>query len=181
MTHEFAGTLHPKLSSASNEAQEARFGKFNLTSTNIEDLVHDLRQPLQTLALLNGALRRMVIEPEPAEALAIGAMSRLLNALEQVLQNLISNAIKYTQLGYVHLRCLHDAAIVRLELLDTGIGIPAAALAHIYDEFHQVDVPTNTSRDGYGLGLSIVQRIVKLLGLKLEVRSELGKGSQFSL
>jgi hypothetical protein len=70
---------------------------------------------------------------------------------------------------------------VRLEVLDTGIGIPAAALAHIYEEFYQVDVPTNTSRDGYGLGLSIVQRIVKLLGLKLEVRSELGKGSQFSL
>ena len=205
---------------------------------------HDLRQPLQTLALLNGALRRMVIEPEPAEALAqealaIGAMSRLLNALldisklesgaikpevtdfmvgdmfpelrnefaglaaakglrleveqctdcvhsdrsliEQVLRNLISNAIKYTQLGYVNLRCLHDSAVVRLEVLDTGIGIPAAALAHIYDEFYQVDVPTNTSRNGYGLGLSIVQRIVKLLGHKLEVRSELGKGSQFSL
>lgn len=52
MTHEFAGTLHPKLSSASNEAQEARFGKFNLTSTNIEDLVHDLRQPLSTIECL---------------------------------------------------------------------------------------------------------------------------------
>jgi PAS domain S-box-containing protein len=183
---------------------------------------HDLRQPLQTLALLNGALCRMVTDPEPAEALAqqeqaIGAMSRLLNALldisklesgaikpditdftvaeifaelrsefanlaaqkglqleieacgdcvhsdpsliGQVLRNLISNAIKYTQRGFIQLRCLHDEAFVRLEVLDTGIGMPANALAHIYDEFYQVGVSSNTVRDGYGLGLSIVSRI----------------------
>lgn len=205
---------------------------------------HDLRQPLQTLALLNGALSRMIKEDEPAEALAqqeqaINAMSRLLNALldisklesgaitpdvsdftvaeifaelrnefaslaehkglkleveacrdcvhsdpsliEQVLRNLISNAIKYTQRGFVQLRCLHDEAFVRLEVLDSGIGMPATALAHIYDEFYQVGVSSNTTRDGYGLGLSIVSRIVNLLGHKLEVRSELGKGSTFSL
>jgi two-component system, sensor histidine kinase len=205
---------------------------------------HDLRQPLQTLALLNGALCRMVKDPEPAEALAqqeqaISSMSRLLNALldisklesgaikpdvtdftvaeifaelrnefaslaaqkglqleveacrdcvhsdpsliGQVLRNLISNAIKYTQRGVVQLRCLHDEAFVRLEVLDTGIGMPAAALTHIYDEFYQVGVSSNTVRDGYGLGLSIVSRIMNLLGHRLEVRSELGKGSTFSL
>jgi CheY-like chemotaxis protein len=98
-----------------------------------------------------------------------------------VLRNLISNAIKYTRQGVVQLRCLHEQAFVRLEVLDTGIGIPPNALAHIYEEFYQVGVPTNTSRDGYGLGLSIVNRIVKLLGHQLEVRSELGKGSTFSL
>ena len=54
-------------------------------------------------------------------------------------------------------------------------------MTHIYDEFYQVGVSTHTSRDGYGLGLSIVQRIVSLLNLKIEVRSELGKGSLFSL
>jgi len=70
---------------------------------------------------------------------------------------------------------------VRIEVLDTGIGIPADQIAYIYDEFYQVGVPTNSSRDGYGLGLSIVQRVVKLLNLKLDVRSELGKGSVFSL
>jgi two-component system CheB/CheR fusion protein len=101
--------------------------------------------------------------------------------VEQVLRNLISNAIKYTQCGFVRLRCLHDQAFVRLEVLDTGIGMPASALAHIYDEFYQIDVPINTIRDGYGLGLSIVNRIVNLLGHRLEVRSELGKGSTFSL
>jgi two-component system CheB/CheR fusion protein len=79
------------------------------------------------------------------------------------------------------LRCLHEAALIRIEVLDTGMGIPANQLAYIYDEFYQVGVPTNTSRDGYGLGLSIVQRLVKLLNLRLDVRSEVGKGSAFSL
>jgi PAS domain S-box-containing protein len=205
---------------------------------------HDLRQPLQTLALLNGALRRIDTDPDSAEALAqqeqaIGAMSRLLNALldisklesgaikpepvdftvasvfqelrrefagvaankgihleveecgdcvhsdpslvEQILRNLVSNAVKYTREGWVRLRCLHEDAIVRLEVVDTGVGIPADQIPFIYDEFYQVGVPTNSSREGYGLGLSIVQRLVKLLQLRLDVRSEVGKGSSFCL
>jgi signal transduction histidine kinase len=69
----------------------------------------------------------------------------------------------------------------RIEVLDTGIGTAVDQLPYIYDEFYQVGVPTNVSRDGYGLVLSIVQRLVKLLTLKLDVRSEVGKGSAFSL
>jgi PAS domain S-box-containing protein len=101
--------------------------------------------------------------------------------VEQVLRNLVSNAIKYTRNGWVRLRCLHEAALVRIEVLDTGVGIAGNHIPYIYDEFYQIGVPTNTSREGYGLGLSIVQRIVKLLELKLEVQSEVGKGSAFSL
>lgn len=101
--------------------------------------------------------------------------------VEQILRNLRSNAVKYTREGWVRLRCLHEAALVRIEVLDTGIGIPAAQLPYIHDEFYQVGVASNTSRDGYGLGLSIVQHLVKLLTLRLDVRSEVGKGSAFSL
>jgi len=225
---------------AREEADRANLAKSRFLAT----ASHDLRQPLQSLSLLNGALRRIVTAPDAADALrqqeqAIGAMSRLLNALldisklesgairpdltdfavaslfselrsefaslaankglklqvdestecvhsdpslvEQILRNLISNAIKYTREGCVHLRCLSEAALVRIEVLDTGIGIPADQIAYIYDEFYQVGVATDSSRDGYGLGLSIVQRILKLLDLKLDVRSELGKGSTFSL
>jgi PAS domain S-box-containing protein len=205
---------------------------------------HDLRQPLQTLALLNGALRRTDTDPASREALeqqeqAIGSMSRLLNALldisklesgaikpeptdfsvstlfeelsrdfagiaakkrlrlqieasqnwahsdpslvEQILRNLISNAVKYTREGSVWLRCQHENTAVRLEVGDTGIGIPRDQLPLIYDEFYQVGVQANSTREGYGLGLSIVQRLVKLLQLQLEVHSMVGKGSVFSL
>ncbi len=99
----------------------------------------------------------------------------------QVIRNLVANAIKYTRQGAVRLRCLHENALVRLEVLDTGIGIPARELARIYDDFYQIGVSANTSRDGYGLGLSIVSRIVELLHLKLDVKSEVGKGTVFSL
>ena len=225
---------------ARESADRANQGKSRFLAT----ASHDLRQPLQTLALLNGALRRIDADPDSADALAqqelaISAMSRLLNALldisklesgaikpeptdfavasvfeelrrefaklaankglqlevemctdcvhsdpslvEQILRNLVSNAVKYTRRGSVRLRCLHEEAIVRLEVTDTGIGIPADQIPLIYDEFYQVGVPTNSSREGYGLGLSIVQRLVKLLQLKLDVRSEVGKGSVFSL
>jgi PAS domain S-box-containing protein len=225
---------------AREEADQANLGKSRFLAT----ASHDLRQPLQTLSLLNGTLRRIVTDPDAADALeqqeqAIGAMSRLLNALldisklesgaikpeptdftvaalfnelrsdfanvaankglklqieestdcvhsdpslvEQILRNLVSNAIKYTREGCVRLRCLHEQALIRIDVLDTGIGIPADQLRYIYDEFYQVGVPTNASRDGYGLGLSIVQRLVKLLNLRLDVRSEIDKGSTFSL
>ena len=205
---------------------------------------HDLRQPLQTLALLNGTMRRLISDVELLEAnsqqeQAIAAMSRLLNALldisklesgmikpestdfrvaglfeelnrefsrsasdkglqlqiepslhvahcdpalvEQVLRNLVSNAIKYTRRGLVRMRCLAESPLVRIEILDTGIGIPSDQIPLIFDEFYQVGVPTHSLRDGYGLGLNIVQRIVNLLQLDLEVRSEVGKGSVFTL
>jgi two-component system, sensor histidine kinase len=222
---------------SANRANEAK-GRFLATAS------HDLRQPLQSLALLNGALRRMVTNPEATEVVsqqeqAIGAMSRLLNALldisklesgavrpeishfkvgmlldrlrrefaslaaskgldlqvqatddsvhsdpslvEQILKNLVSNALKYTRRGRILLRSRAEDATVRIDVQDTGIGIPPDQIAYIYDEFYQVGVPANSSRDGYGLGLSIVQRLVKLLNLRLEVTSEVGAGSVFSL
>src|SRR6185369_11958305 len=98
----------------------------------------------------------------------------------QVVRNLVANAIKYTSEGRVRLRCLHDDVQVRLEVLDTGVGIPARELSRIYDDFYQIGVSANTSSDGYGLGLSIVSRIVELLQLRLEVDSEVGKGTVFA-
>ena len=95
---------------------------------------------------------------------------------------MISNAIKYTRQGCVTLRCLHDdPASVRIEVRDTGVGIPPDQLGYIYDEFYQVGGPHNPVREGYGLGLSILQRLVTLLGLKLEAQSEVGRGSLFAL
>lgn len=100
--------------------------------------------------------------------------------VQQILRNLVSNAIKYTREGWVQLRSLHEATRVRIEVLDTGIGIPADQIPYIYDEFYQVH-GVNRTREGYGLGLTIVQRLVKLLGLELNVCSEPGRGSTFCL
>jgi PAS domain S-box-containing protein len=232
--------IQDELGHAREEAERANLAKSRFLAT----ASHDLRQPVQALALLNGAMRRMAVDQDVTEALseqehAIHAMSRLLNALldisklesgairpeladfkvaglfeelrsefvgpasnkglqlriepcggrvysdpslvEQAMRNIVSNAIKYTREGHVLLRCSRQEATVRLEVVDTGVGIPAFELARIYDDFYQVGVSANLSRNGYGLGLGIVSRIAKLLGLKLDVRSEVGKGTMFSL
>jgi two-component system, sensor histidine kinase len=239
--------VESELRSAREDADHAREAADRANQAKSRFLAtasHDLRQPLQTLALLNGTLQRLVSNEDLAEALAqqaqaIGAMSRLLNTLldisklesgairpeltdfkvatlleglrrefasiaadkglelrletseiwvhsdpslvEQIMKNLVANAIKYTRTGRVLVRSVQQNASIRLDVLDTGIGIPAEQLAYIYDEFYQVGVPTNASREGYGLGLSIVQRIVKLLNLRLDVTSEVDRGSIFSL
>jgi two-component system, sensor histidine kinase len=101
--------------------------------------------------------------------------------IEQILRNLLSNAIKYTRSGWVRLQALEAPPWVDIEVVDTGIGIAADQLRLIGEEFYQIGVPSNSTREGYGLGLSIVGRLIKLLGLELQVRSELGKGSVFTI
>ena len=101
--------------------------------------------------------------------------------LEQILRNLVSNAIKYTPAGSVRLHAVSDPPWVSIEITDTGIGIPADQLRLIGEEFYQIGVPSNSTREGYGLGLSIVQRLIRLLALELRVASETGKGSTFSV
>ncbi len=232
--------IQVELKRACERAERANLAK----SRFVAAASHDLRQPVQTLALLNGAMRRMAADNNIADAIsqqehAINAMSRLLNALldisklesgaiepklmpfkvaglfeelrsefagsaaskglqlrvepsggsaysdpslvGQAVRNIVSNAIKYTHKGHVTLRCSHQGATMRLEVVDTGVGIPAIELGRICDDFYQVGVSANLSRDGYGLGLGIVSRIVNLLGLKLDAQSEVGKGSVFSL
>src|SRR6266513_1322498 len=226
------------------EAREAADRANQAKSRFLATASHDLRQPLQALALLNGALRRRIEDPTATEALAhqdqaIGAMGRLLNALldisklesgaihpdptdfavgalfeemrkefaglaatkalelriapttdyahsdkglvGQILRNLVSNAVKYTAHGWVELRCAAGPQALQIHVRDTGIGIPADQPANIYEEFYQVGVASNTSREGYGLGLSIVRRLVALLQLRIEVHSEPSRGSTFTV
>ena len=99
----------------------------------------------------------------------------------QILRNLVSNAIKYTQKGWVALRCRTGATCLRVEVADSGIGIAPDQLSLIYDEFYRIGGARGTSQDGYGLGLSIVHRLIALLNLKLDVTSEVGRGSVFAV
>ena len=101
--------------------------------------------------------------------------------LVRVLRNLLSNAIQYTPSGVVLLGCRSRPGAVRIEVHDTGRGIPAKELEWIFEEFHQLD---NTERDrdkGLGLGLAIVKRIGALLEHEVDVRSVVGKGSTFAI
>jgi two-component system CheB/CheR fusion protein len=205
---------------------------------------HDLRQPLQTLALLQGVLARTV-ESSAAKALVLrqdetlSGISSMLNALldineietgnvhaetvefpintllsrmqevfgfhaeaqglvlrvvpcsvvvrtdprllEQMLRNLMSNAMKYTRTGRVLLGCRRHPGMVSIEVWDTGVGIPERELLAIFQEYHQLDNAARSRSRGLGLGLSIVQRLAEFLGHRVLVTSTQGKGSVFRI
>jgi CheY-like chemotaxis protein len=105
--------------------------------------------------------------------------------LRQSLINLVGNAVKFTDEGTVQLTVRHvsssdDVVRVRFEVRDTGIGIPADKLEHVFGSFNQVDSSVSRRFGGTGLGLSITSRIVQMMGGEIEVESELGTGSTFS-
>jgi CheY-like chemotaxis protein len=102
--------------------------------------------------------------------------------LQQILKNLLSNAFKFTDAGEVMLRASAvDADNVRFDVIDTGIGIPAAQQEVIFEAFRQADGTTSRKYGGSGLGLSISREFAHLLGGEITVTSTPGEGSTFSL
>jgi PAS domain S-box-containing protein len=98
--------------------------------------------------------------------------------LQQLLMNLIANAVRYTHLGHVTVTCRRQDANLVFEVGDTGLGIPREEMDRIFEEFYQVDRGTRRP-EGLGLGLSIVKRLMTLLGYELDVESHPGEGSVF--
>ena len=205
---------------------------------------HDLRQPLQTLSLLQGLLEKAVKTEKEQKLVSrlaetMGAMSSMLNTLldinqieagtihadkvdfpfkdlldrlgdefsyqaqaqglvlrtvscglsihsdpnllGQMIRNLLSNAFKYTKRGKVLLGCRRHEDTLSIEVWDTGVGIPNELLQSIFEEFRQLDNPARNRSLGLGLGLAIVERLGNLLGHRIGVRSQPGKGSVFSI
>ena len=101
--------------------------------------------------------------------------------LEQMLRNLLGNAVKYTTQGKILLGCRRRGPNLRIEVWDTGIGIARDEFHAIFEEFHQVDNVARERARGLGLGLSIVQRLGRLLGHDIDLRSVPGRGSVFAI
>jgi PAS domain S-box-containing protein len=204
---------------------------------------HDLRQPVQALSLLNGALRRTVTDERALlmvenQDASLTAMTNLLNSLldisrldagavkpeweefpmqrlvdrlspefgrqahsnglefssessnaivrsdpnllAEVIINLVSNAIRYTDKGEVRMTCIERDGQCHLEVTDTGVGIESDQLEEIFREFHQCKSP-GSSKEGFGLGLAIVRRLTDLLDHRIQVESVPGKGSSFTV
>ncbi len=115
---------------------------------------------------------------QPCATLAVRSDPLL---LERMLRNLLENAVRYTERGHVQVGCTLIPDGLRIEVQDSGIGISPEHMARVFEEFHQVGNPERDRSQGLGLGLAIVQRLAKLLHHAVTVRSELGKGSVFSI
>jgi len=101
--------------------------------------------------------------------------------LERIVENLASNALRYTAEGGIAIRAERIGQFARISVVDTGIGIPEQALDRIFDEYFQFDNPARNIKKGLGLGLSIVNRLAKLLNHPIHVDSAVGKGSTFAV
>ena len=231
--------IEDQLREAKAEAERANQAKsrFLLAAS------HDLRQPLQTIGLLHGILRRRVPDVDTRTTLVklddtVGRMTELLDTLVDIDQiesdqirpeitefaietllakladefapiaaakglrlhtvsssaiirsdrrllarmiaNLLSNAIKYTDQGRLLLGCRRHGDKLRIEVWDTGIGIPGDSIQSIFDEFYRLD-RTDSARFGLGLGLYIVRRYASLLGHTIDVSSHSGRGTMFAV
>ena len=170
---------------ASLEAVEEIFGAL----LDISRLDTGAMKPELTDFRISELLQRLEVEFAPVArekgldlvfmpcSLAVRSDRRLLRRL---LQNLVSNAIKYTPKGSVLIGCRRRGARLRIDVYDTGIGIPHAKRRAVFKEFHRLDQGARVAR-GVGLGLSIVERIARVLDCEVALKSSVGRGSRFSV
>jgi PAS domain S-box-containing protein len=144
----------------------------DLAVHRLEDLLAPLASEFQPVAEAAGLRLRTRLP-----ALAVRSDLRLAS---RILRNLLSNACRYTQAGGVLLAARRRGTRVRIEVWDSGCGIPADQLQAIFQEFRQLEPQRGASRRGVGLGLAIVERIASILGYRIEVRSQPGRGSCFA-
>ncbi len=100
--------------------------------------------------------------------------------LKQVLSNLITNAIKYTEFGSIEIGVVEEGQRAKVYVKDTGLGIPASDISRIFERFYRIDRDRSREMGGTGLGLAIVKHIIEAHESKIEVVSKTGLGSEFS-
>ncbi len=101
--------------------------------------------------------------------------------VERILRNLLDNAVKYTESGYVALLAERTGEEFAVSVIDTGRGIPEEERDHVFEEFYQLDNPERDRTRGLGLGLAIVKRLADLLQIRLDLTSRTGEGTAFRL
>lgn len=149
-------------------------------SFNLKLLIGNIQNSLKELAAINNNAFTIEIDPTIPDYL-LGDPTKL----SQIFLNLINNALKFTKNGEVKviLQCNErneEFTSIHFKVLDTGIGIPEEKIETIFDSFSQGSIEINRKYGGTGLGLTIVKKLIDILGGKIELESKVGKGSSFS-
>jgi signal transduction histidine kinase len=144
-----------------------------MTQVPIGDLVRDVADDASILA----SSKDLSVELGPtADAVVMGDPTRL----RQMLRALVSNAVRYTEAGgAIRLSSMVADQTAHVTVQDTGIGIPAESLPHVFERFYRVDASRSRDGGGSGLGLALAKWIAESHGGSISVESELGKGSTF--
>jgi len=156
-----------RIEAGREEVEISRFSAENI----IEEVV--------SMILPQAKLKKIqLIQPENNKNIFI---SSDINKLRHILQNLISNAVKFTEKGKVEINAVQLKETIEITVTDTGIGIDAEHINHIFDEFRQADASTSRRFGGTGLGLAIAKKYANLLGGTIAVKSTPEVGSAFTL
>ena len=155
--------------------------ELHLGAVSLSDLVQETVAELQGRIVGDGRTSPVHLTGEVPPHVAAIESDRL--RLKQILVNLVGNALKFTEQGRVVVRVVTDSAghPQRIDVTDTGIGIPANRIDAIFQVFEQGDVATSQRYGGTGLGLAISRALAEQLGLRITVQSRVGAGSVFSL
>ena len=157
---------------------EARKVELQLAPVALDVLIRD------TIIQQEGLVRDRPVKLTADLPATIASIQADADKLRQVIINLIGNALKFTERGSVTVSVITDPADhrpVRIDVTDTGIGIPQEKLAVIFEAFQQADASTARKYGGTGLGLTISQALCRLMGFRIEVKSETDRGSTFSV
>jgi PAS domain S-box-containing protein len=197
----FSGILLQEMAGPLNEEQKKQLGMVCSSAEHLLSLINDvldiskIEASQLTLASepfdLRAAFTKVIATATPmAEKKGLVLESEIApkvrtitsdqRRVEQILLNLVSNAIKFTEHGRVRVVCSLQAGHVLIRVIDTGIGIKQEDMDKLFRPFQQVDSGIERQREGTGLGLSISKKLVEMLGGTIQVESEWGRGSTFS-
>jgi PAS domain S-box-containing protein len=155
---------------------EAGHLELNSEAVDPNALVHGVAHLLKPQAVAKGL--QLLVDTDPDAGWVMSDPVRL----RQALFNLVGNAVKFTEKGYVVIRCRRpEPGVLRFEIEDTGVGIPAAAQGRVFQRFDQGDASTTRKFGGSGLGLSITKRLAEMMHGHVGFTSAVGQGSTFWL
>jgi len=196
----FAGILLQELPGPLNAEQNKQLGMVQKSARHLLSLINDvldiskieagqlelasstfaLRPSIEkTIMLLTPIAKAKGIELRSEISEDVGEVTTDERRLEQIIINLLNNAVKFTEKGFVIISCRIEHENCLVEVTDTGIGMTAEALTTIFEPFRQLDSGLARRYEGTGLGLSICRKLLKMMGGSIDVKSQPGQGSTF--
>jgi signal transduction histidine kinase len=196
----FTSLLRRGLAGPVNEEQVKQLGIVHSSASHLLGLINDLldvsrveagrtdlqREPFDFLDVVNEAVRslqpmadrkglQVIVDAAQPAIPMLGDRKRSL----QILLNLVTNALKFTERGTVRIAAISSGNTLRVEVADTGIGIKAEHLGMLFEAFRQVDGSAKRVYEGAGLGLYLCRRLLSVMGGEIRAESIYGKGSRF--